>query len=239
MFLTAVFLAPLAVHAEDNKIFVKVTGSTITKGYTVSLGQDAALGIAPNILGQDTLVRLERASTIYPVPAGVKQGSDMWIVDVTSAQPTVPPTPLVIKQPIVVSLLPATTDLYRKRIFFYDRNKKKWFPLISDRDLTTGAVRAMLPMPFAELAVLEDNAAVEGKGSWFRHKLGDTAASNDFPMGSTLKVTDLDTKKSVNVVVRSRGPFVAGRVIDIARTAFKQLHSLSAGIAHLRVELIS
>ncbi len=81
-----------------------------------------------------------------------------------------------------------------------------------------------------------DGDAVEGVGSWFAHRQPDTAASNDFPMGSKLRVTDLDTKKSVDVTVRSRGPFVRGRVIDLAKPAFQKLRSARAGIARMRVE---
>ncbi|MBV8062367.1 MAG: hypothetical protein JOY51_02180 [Nevskia sp.] len=48
----------------------------------------------------------------------------------------------------------------------------------------------------------------------------DSAASRDLPLGSRARVTNLHNGRSVEVVIRDRGPFVKGRIIDLTpRTA--------------------
>lgn len=46
-----------------------------------------------------------------------------------------------------------------------------------------------------------------------------TAAHKSLPFGSTVKVTNLENKKSVVVKITDRGPFTRGRVIDLSKKA--------------------
>jgi rare lipoprotein A len=48
-------------------------------------------------------------------------------------------------------------------------------------------------------------------------------------------VTNLATGASTTCVVADRGPFVAGRVIDLDRSVFEQLAPLSAGVINVRI----
>jgi rare lipoprotein A len=45
---------------------------------------------------------------------------------------------------------------------------------------------------------------------------GDNAASKTLPLGTTAKVTNLETGKSAVVTIQDRGPFVKGRIIDVS-----------------------
>lgn len=65
-----------------------------------------------------------------------------------------------------------------------------------------------------------------------------TAAHRQLPFGSRLKVTNVKTGQSVVVRVNDRGPFVKGRLVDLSRSAFSSIGSLSAGVIRVRVELI-
>ncbi len=47
----------------------------------------------------------------------------------------------------------------------------------------------------------------------------DVAASKSLPLGTTAKVTNLETGKSVEVKVEDRGPFIRGRVVDLTPKA--------------------
>jgi rare lipoprotein A len=62
------------------------------------------------------------------------------------------------------------------------------------------------------------------------------AAHRTLPIGSTVKVTDLDTGKSVVVTINQRGPYVDGRIIDLSNEAFQQLAPLGAGTIRVRVD---
>jgi rare lipoprotein A len=42
------------------------------------------------------------------------------------------------------------------------------------------------------------------------------AASRTLPLGTTAKVTNLETGKSAVVIIQDRGPYVAGRIVDLS-----------------------
>jgi rare lipoprotein A len=59
----------------------------------------------------------------------------------------------------------------------------------------------------------------------------DVAASKTLPLGTTAKVTNLQNGKSTMVKVEDRGPFVDGRVVDLAPKAADQLDIKKQGLA--------
>ncbi|HZZ85297.1 MAG TPA: septal ring lytic transglycosylase RlpA family protein [Anaeromyxobacteraceae bacterium] len=65
---------------------------------------------------------------------------------------------------------------------------------------------------------------------------GLTCASRTFPIGSRVRVTDLDTGRSVEATVNDRGPWVKGRVVDLSVGAARALGILERGVARVRVE---
>jgi rare lipoprotein A len=65
------------------------------------------------------------------------------------------------------------------------------------------------------------------------------AASNTLPLGTTVKVTDLDTGKSAVVKVEDRGPLVRGRVLDVSPKVADQLSMKKKGTAKVVVKPIS
>jgi rare lipoprotein A len=52
---------------------------------------------------------------------------------------------------------------------------------------------------------------------------GMTAAHRSLPFGSRVRVVNQKTGRSVVVRINDRGPFIGGRVIDLARGAARQL----------------
>lgn len=63
-----------------------------------------------------------------------------------------------------------------------------------------------------------------------------TAAHRTLPFGSNVKVTNLENDRSVVVRINDRGPFVAGRIIDVSLEAARRLQMVTAGLARVRVE---
>ena len=59
---------------------------------------------------------------------------------------------------------------------------------------------------------------------------GISAAHKTLPFGTRVRVTNLANDKSVTVRINDRGPFVAGRCLDLSRGAFRQIASLGAGV---------
>ncbi|MEO8171859.1 MAG: septal ring lytic transglycosylase RlpA family protein [Sediminibacterium sp.] len=62
-----------------------------------------------------------------------------------------------------------------------------------------------------------------------------TAAHKKLPFGTKVKVTNLTNGKTVKVRVNDRGPFVAGRIIDLTRAAAKKIDMVTAGIAKVKI----
>ena len=63
-----------------------------------------------------------------------------------------------------------------------------------------------------------------------------TAAHRTLPMGSIVRVTNLENDQSVVVRITDRGPFVGDRIIDLSLAAAKETGVYRAGVARVRVE---
>ncbi|MGE5591609.1 MAG: septal ring lytic transglycosylase RlpA family protein [Bacillota bacterium] len=68
-------------------------------------------------------------------------------------------------------------------------------------------------------------------------RLGLTAAHRTLPMGTRLVLTNPQNGRSVEVRVNDRGPFVAGRDIDLSEAAFAAIAPLNAGVVPVRVQV--
>ena len=77
-------------------------------------------------------------------------------------------------------------------------------------------------------------AIQRGHASWYQHGRrtangeafnpnGMTAAHRTLPFGTRVRVVNERTGRSVVVRINDRGPFIGGRVIDLARGAARQL----------------
>jgi rare lipoprotein A len=64
----------------------------------------------------------------------------------------------------------------------------------------------------------------------------DNAASRTLPLGTTAKVTNLDTGKSAFVTIQDRGPYVDGRIVDLSPSTAREIGiSDRQGIARVEV----
>ena len=65
-----------------------------------------------------------------------------------------------------------------------------------------------------------------------------TAAHRTLPFGTRVRVTNLHNDRSVVVRVNDRGPFVAGRVIDLSPAAARRIDMIHAGVVPVRLEVL-
>jgi rare lipoprotein A len=65
-----------------------------------------------------------------------------------------------------------------------------------------------------------------------------TAAHRTLPFGTKVRVTRLSNGKSIVVRINDRGPFVAGRIIDLSRRGAQELGFLRDGVVRVRVEVV-
>jgi rare lipoprotein A len=64
-----------------------------------------------------------------------------------------------------------------------------------------------------------------------------TAAHRTLPFGTRLRVTNAATGQSVTVRVNDRGPFIAGRVVDVSHSAAEVLGMIDRGITKVKIEV--
>ncbi|MEJ2724610.1 MAG: septal ring lytic transglycosylase RlpA family protein [Deltaproteobacteria bacterium] len=96
----------------------------------------------------------------------------------------------------------------------------------------------------------------EGIASWYGHETwqkkggrmtangevfdpdGLNAAHKHLPLPTHVKVTNLENRRSIILRVNDRGPFVAGRIIDLSAGAARKLGYYRKGTARVLVETI-
>lgn len=65
-----------------------------------------------------------------------------------------------------------------------------------------------------------------------------TAAHRTLPLGSKIKVTNLNNGKEVVVRVNDRGPYARGRVLDVSLGAAKKLDMIKTGTTKVSIQIL-
>jgi rare lipoprotein A len=65
-----------------------------------------------------------------------------------------------------------------------------------------------------------------------------TAAHKTLPLGTVVKVTNLDNGQTTQVRINDRGPFVKDRIIDLSRTAGRDIGMRGVGTANVKLEVV-
>ena len=66
-----------------------------------------------------------------------------------------------------------------------------------------------------------------------------TAAHQTLPFGARVRVTDVLTRRSIVVRINDRGPFIAGRIIDVSRGAAEVLGMTDLGVTAVELEVLN
>jgi rare lipoprotein A (peptidoglycan hydrolase) len=67
---------------------------------------------------------------------------------------------------------------------------------------------------------------------------GHTAAHKTLPLGTRVRVTNLTNGKSTVVRINDRGPFKAGRVIDLSEAAATDIAMKDVGLVRVSIEVV-
>jgi rare lipoprotein A len=65
-----------------------------------------------------------------------------------------------------------------------------------------------------------------------------TAAHRTLPFGTRVRVTNLATGRSVMVRINDRGPFIAGRIVDVSYSAAETLGIVERGVAKVKLDVV-
>lgn len=94
--------------------------------------------------------------------------------------------------------------------------------------------------------------AIRGRASWYGpgfhgrptasgerfNQNAFTAAHPYLAFGTRVRVTNMNNGKSVIVRINDRGPFVAGRIIDLSKAAARSIGLMRSGVAPVRVNIV-
>lgn len=94
----------------------------------------------------------------------------------------------------------------------------------------------------------------QGKASWYSVKTNygtktasgqrlcnnaPTAAHKTLPMGTKVRVINMNNNKSEVVTINDRGPFIRGRIIDVTIGTAEKLGFVKNGVVNVKVEVLS
>ena len=215
-----------SVNTKEKKSdFFEITlhDDIIEKGYTIEWNS-FSLAILPKMLQTKSHVI-------------IKQNDDGEIdFNITSLSEG--KSPMVSGALIPLVFTRAQDDVHEYVVVFWDNNAKSFRPLPTMRK--NQSFIAKTPFSFGKYKLEKKEDVYVGKASWFSDalilKTRYAAASNDYEIGTMVSVTNMANNASVDVEILSTGPFVAGRIIDLTKTAFSQLASPGTGIITVRVE---
>lgn len=66
-----------------------------------------------------------------------------------------------------------------------------------------------------------------------------TAAHKTLPFGTLVRVTNPANGRTVTVRINDRGPFIAGREIDLSRGAAEQIGMIASGHARVKLDIVA
>lgn len=109
------------------------------------------------------------------------------------------------------------------------------------------------PLPISVPSPVRPGSSVVGVASWYgpgfngrRTADGEiynqedlTAASNIFPLGTDVMVTNLSNGRAVEVRINDRGPFRKHRLIDLSHKAARVIGMIGPGTAEVRMDVLS
>lgn len=246
-FIFGSFFFSSIILAQESEVVLSTTfdANTIAKGYTLESSDGLMrLGIRPGTLNVSTRVDIKTLdpSVMAETLTGDQLLGNIYLFDILNkaSYDTKDFFFLEIKYPETEN---KDQRLHgRRRIFFYNGVKSIWEELSSQDNIETQSVRALIHLPYARLAIFEDEIPEIGEASWYAYKKCDCAASPDYPKGSYLVVSRTDDiTKSVTVRVNDYGPdrsLHPNRVIDLDAEAFKKLAPLSWGLIDVKVQLL-
>ena len=98
-----------------------------------------------------------------------------------------------------------------------------------------------------------DGGELTGQASWYgrqhqgkRTASGETydmnkltAAHRTLPMGTRVRVTNVDNGRTVEVRINDRGPFVGHRVLDLSYAAARRLGAVGEGVIAVTLEVLA
>ncbi|MBI2984568.1 MAG: serine hydrolase [Candidatus Kerfeldbacteria bacterium] len=211
--------------------------SLIRWGKTLALPNGARAGIFPNTLPRPADVTWARFRGPLPsLPDHRAQLGAVYSLSIHGVEHFTADQP----RPLAVAI-PFGSSYWIRQVWVYDLDQQQWFalPTSLDRDhrfgqATTRVLRGLY-------VILEDRQQQEGLASWYCRLACSSryprfhAASNDWPLGTVVRVRSLETGRTADVTVVSRWGQPVGRIIDLSWSAYAALGTSNVGVTRVNV----
>ncbi len=234
--LASQLLAFAPAHAQTVPTPVHFNESLIASGWTVKLDSGANITVFPGMLTAPADVTWATSTDTPPaLPTNMSLLGSLYHLTISGV------TSLDTTKYKLAAAIPDAKSYWSHGIWYYDMAAKTWTQATTKLNTTTGKLQAGVASLDAYVAILQDATTEVGNATWYckNHcsakypKLH--ATSNDFPVGSTVTVTNPDNGKSVNVKIVSRWGQPAGRVIDLSWAAYDVLKAKNSGVTKVSV----
>ncbi len=230
----------MPVHAADAPQqylkTVSFTASTFTRGYSFT---DETTGlrvmVAPQTFTAPATLVVERFSSIDPATVGkYERKSDLIRFTVTTSDGSPLQVPITVEFPVPSPQFLPAVGKWHAETGSWEELGSTYLPggtRIRTADIEPTFTLALFQLPGVQL----------GRATYYgtyrrTTNLTMVAASNHFPAGTALRVTNLENGKTVTVKVVDTGGFRYPTVIDLSTPAFAKIQPTWKGIATVRVE---
>ncbi len=149
--------------------------------------------------------------------------------------------PAELSKPLTFEFVVLDTG-YRTSVGKLNPDGQSWEELGSALNRGGARVRSADDQATFTVAAFQDESYQEGIATYYgtyvrKTRLSLVAASNHFPYGTVLRVTNLENNKMVTVRVVDTGGFRYPRIIDLSTPAFAKIQPTWKGVARVRVEI--
>lgn len=234
------FVSPILAEEQGpetviNQTFTASIGeASLDKDLSFSAFNDEfQIGFPKGRFVKPTVITLSKIPETNTIPQGLTMIGQMYQIDI--------PADAFANGKYYISIKSSGSAAY-KQVYFFDKNQG-WRPLETNENFGKGIISTGATFPFLRFAVFEDSKKlIKGNASWYKYKNGLFAASPDFPVGTKLRVINLDNKKFVDVTVNDYGPDRSvhpDRAIDLDAVAFKRLTPLGEGTMKVAIEKLN
>lgn len=207
---------------------------------TLTLPDGAKLGVFPNAFSEASDIVWAVADAPLPtVPTGyVALGSTYRLQVVGPTAFGTATRPLAVALP----LAKPTRSLWERSIWLYSPATSAWTKLTSSANAAGTLMTASPKVLDGYLVILENRNLQIGIGSWYCKNHCSArypkyhGTSNDYPVGSLVKVTNPVNNAAVVIKIASKWGQPAGRVVDLSFAAFSALRATNDGLTKVTVQ---
>lgn len=207
------------------------------KNFTQALSVERAIRDAEVALGEDDIVKPDRESAVLNqmriAITRVEIREETKMSDIIFDTKVTEDPKLSWRKKVTTQKGEKGIKTTTYRVAYHDGKE------VNRRILSTETTKEPVEEQVTQGTLVQVGKAHRGAASWYAFTGTMSAANPWLPIGSYVRVTNMDNGKSVIVRINDRGPFVGGRIIDLDKVAFAKIASTGAGVINVKMEEIT